>query len=146
MNPTLIITRGLPGSGKTTWALSQDHTRVNRDCLRDALHSVRDYTEQHEHEVTLAQNAAVRALLAADVTVIVDDTNLPLSTVRGWHILANQCGANLQIVDHFLNVPVDVCIRRQANRPHAERVPAAVIRRMWSTYLDGPHAIRAVTA
>ena len=35
---TLILTVGLPRSGKSTWALQQGHPVVNRDGIRKALH------------------------------------------------------------------------------------------------------------
>lgn len=34
---TLTITKGLPGSGKTSWARQQPGWRVNRDTLRAML-------------------------------------------------------------------------------------------------------------
>lgn len=35
---TVILTSGLPRSGKTTWALKQSLSIVNRDAIRLALH------------------------------------------------------------------------------------------------------------
>ncbi|MEU7802725.1 AAA family ATPase [Micromonospora arborensis] len=127
---TLIITRGLPGSGKSTWAISLGHTRLNRDSQRDALHGVRDHTPKHEQEVTIAQHAAVAALLRADVTVVVDDTNIYQQDLMQWEDLAERCAARLIVADQFLHVPVEECIRRQAARPENERVPAESIERM----------------
>lgn len=125
--PTLYVTVGLPGSGKTRWAKATGHTRLNRDDLRDQLHGVRDYTDQHEREVTIAQHAAAGALLRAGVTVVVDDTCLRPDYLARWEDLAERCGARMVVVDHFLEVPVDECIRRQAGRPVRERVPADYI-------------------
>ena len=74
----LLITRGLPASGKTTFArkLQPDVVRVNRDDLRRMLHGQRLFTQWAEAQVTHAQRAAVEALLRARADVIVDDTNL----------------------------------------------------------------------
>ena len=66
--PTLTITRGLPASGKTTWArkyaADTGAVRVNRDDLRammfDRLHGL---TWEEEKAVTDAS----RALTAANV-------------------------------------------------------------------------------
>ena len=71
--PTLTITRGLPGSGKTTWAKQQDgHVRVNRDELRRMLHGGPLHTGWAEVQVTLAQQAQVDALLRAGLFLRLD--------------------------------------------------------------------------
>ena len=61
----LLITRGLPGSGKTTFArtLQPRVVRVNRDDLRRMLHGGAGSSEWAEDQVTHAQRAAVEALL-----------------------------------------------------------------------------------
>ena len=80
---TLTITRGLPGSGKTTWARQQGGAvRVNRDDLRRMLHGGPIGLGWAEVQVTLAQRALIEALLRAGLNVISDDTNLRRSVVR----------------------------------------------------------------
>ncbi|MBM0201793.1 AAA family ATPase [Micromonospora sp. STR1s_5] len=132
--PVLYVTVGLPGSRKTTWARATGYTRLNRDDLRDQMHGVRDYTPEHEREVTIAQHAAAAALLRAGITVVTDDTNLSADHMARWEELAERCGARLVVVDHFLTVPVAECIRRQATRPPRERVPAERIQAMADRY------------
>ena len=55
----LLITRGLPASGKTTFArkLQPQVVRVNRDDLRLMLHGGRLFTQWSEGQVTHAQRA-----------------------------------------------------------------------------------------
>jgi len=135
---TLVITRGLPGSGKTTIAMplvqaaSGRMARVNRDDLRQMMHGGRLGTGWQEDQVTVAQRAAVEALLRAGVDVIADDTNLPDASVRGWEQLARRCGAELQVIDLREVVPVEECIRRDAARGAAggRLVGEEVIREM----------------
>lgn len=134
MTVYLIVTRGLPGSGKTSWAKTLGHWRVNRDDLRDELHGVRDYTPEHEEHVTAVQRQRVHALLTSGQTVVADDTNLPNARITEWQAIANQHGATLVVADQFLRVPVEECIRRQAARPIREQVPEHVIRDMWDRY------------
>jgi predicted kinase len=135
--PTLTITRGLPGSGKTTWAKRQGgHVRVNRDDLRRMLHGGPLHTGWAEQQVTQAQRAQVEALLRAGVNVICDDTNLRGRTVRDLVELARAAGATV-VVQDFTGVPVEECIARDAGRPDGERVGADVIRDMWQRYLAG---------
>jgi len=134
---TLTITRGLPGSGKTTWARQQaGHVRVNRDELRRMLHGGPLHTGWAEVQVTLAQQAQVDALLRAGLNVICDDTNLRAKAVRELAELGRQAGASVVVRD-FTQVPVEVCIARDALRPEPERVGEDVIREMWQRYLAG---------
>jgi predicted kinase len=134
----LLITRGLPASGKTTFArkLQPRVVRVNRDDLRRMLHGERLFTQWAEGQVTAAQRTAVEALLRAKADVIVDDTNLRGRTVRDWAELAARFGATFEVHD-FTDVPVDECVRRDADRPEADRVGEPAIRRMHDRFLKG---------
>ena len=134
----LLITRGLPGSGKTTFArqLQPRVVRVNRDDLRRMLHGRPTYTPRAERQVTLVQTAAVEGLLQAGADVVVDDTNLRSRTVRGWATLAARCGAAFEVHD-FTDVPVDECVRRDAARDESVRVGEGAIRWMYDRYLRG---------
>jgi predicted kinase len=132
---TLTITRGLPGSGKTTWARSQaGAVRVNRDDLRRMLHGGLVGVGWAEVRVTLAQRALVESFLRAGLDVICDDTNLRARYVRDLTELARDCGAEVAVRD-FTDVPLDVCIERDAARAEPERVGEDVIRAMHGRYL-----------
>jgi predicted kinase len=134
----LLITRGLPASGKTTFArkLQPNVVRVNRDDLRRMLHGQRLFTQWAEGQVTRAQRATVEALLRAHADVVVDDTNLRAKTVREWAQLAARFHATFEVHD-FTDVPLEECVRRDADRPAEERVGEDAIRRMHDRYLAG---------
>jgi predicted kinase len=134
----LLITRGLPASGKTTFArkLQPRVVRVNRDDLRLMLHGRRLFTQTAEGQVSAAQRAAVEALLRAKSDVIVDDTNLRTRTVREWAEMAARFDATFEVHD-FTDVPLAECLRRDADRPESERVGADNIRRMYERHLAG---------
>jgi predicted kinase len=134
---TLTITRGLPGSGKTTWAKAQPGlVRVNRDELRRMLHGGRLGSPSAELQVTLAHRAAAGALLRRGVDVVCDDTNLRARVARDLAELAASCGAAVAIRD-FTDVEVDECVRRDAARDPSSRVGEEVIRGMHARYLAG---------
>lgn len=146
---TLTITRGLPGSGKSTWARTQTGAvRANRDDLRRMLHGGPRGENWAEVQVTTAQRAQIEALLRAGVSVICDDTNLRARVVRELAELAVACGADVEIKD-FTHVPVEVCVERDAARPQPERVGAEVIRMLHARFLAGKRQVlelpRAVT-
>jgi len=134
---TLTITRGLPGSGKTTWAKAQPRAvRVNRDELRTMLHGGWTGDGPQEVQVTLAQHAAIEALLRKGIDVICDDTNLRAKVVRELADLASECGADVELKD-FTHVSLETCVERDAARAEGEQVGEAVIRRMYERYLAG---------
>ena len=117
---TLVITRGLPASGKTTYARSwvaespTNRVRVNRDDLRLMLFGrTAPLLTVHELTVTTAQRAQVAALLA-ERSVIVDDTHLRLRHARAWADLAASIGSAFEVVD--IVTPLDECVRRDAAR------------------------------
>ena len=124
----LLITRGLPAAGKTTFArtLQPYVVRVNRDDLRLMLHGRRLFTQWAEGQVTAVQRAMVEALLRARASVIVDDTNLRSRTVREWAETAARFHAPFEVHD-LTDVPLQECLRRDADRPESERVGAAAI-------------------
>lgn len=134
--PTLICTRGLPGSGKTYWAREQvaqsggKLVRLNRDDFRTMMGS--GATGEIEREVTAAQHAAVEALLRAGKNVVVDDTNLNTNNLRRLAAVGWKCGADVHVED--FTTPLEECLRRDAERPRP--VGEKVIRDMHSRYLS----------
>lgn len=135
----LCVCQGLPGSGKTTWALREiaaappnELVRVNRDLLRLMLHGGNmQHTEskdEYEMEVTIAQRLLIKNRLNAKKSVIVDDTNLHPFTIRKFETMADEFGVDFCLHDEFLAVPLETCLARNAAR--AEYVPEAVIRDM----------------
>lgn len=120
--PELIYTVGLPGAGKTTWALARigaagpgEMVRLNRDDLRRSMHGMPHYLPITEQQVTLVQHAGIAALLGAGVTVIVDDTNLDPEHTAALAAIAQHHNARLTVRD-FTGVPVDECIARDLRR------------------------------
>lgn len=84
----IIVTRGLPASGKSTWAkawVSEDpdnRVRVNRDDIRFALFG--KYTGVDENFVTKVEEETVRAALKAGKDVVVDAMHLKAAYVKKW--------------------------------------------------------------
>lgn len=131
---TLIATVGLPGSGKTTWALKQVDgdpdgiCRANRDALRIAHAGRRLGTGAQEAIVTAAQHEMIRAAFQYGYhTVIVDDTNLHgTSTLER---LAADLGVTFGVKD-FRHVPLKTCLQRNRCREGATRIPDEIIEQM----------------
>ncbi|WP_168442844.1 AAA family ATPase [Microbacterium sp. PF5] len=131
-----ILTRGIPGSGKSTWARSwvaerpDERGRVNRDDIRMAV-----FGRPHgvdERVVTRVQNATIRALIEAGKDIVVDNTNLNPVYNEKLINFVRSLGANVRIRD--FEVDVDEAIRRDSERPNP--VGAGVIRGFHRTYLS----------
>lgn len=125
MTPRVILTRGLPASGKTTRALELvadskgRMRRVNLDDLRAMLDPGTDRerkSKAHEETVLQIQDAAVLAAIDGGFDMIVDNTHL-VSRIpnRLKRVVA---GRAVFDVHDFTDVPVDECIRRDAARPN----------------------------
>lgn len=117
----LVITRGLPASGKTTWALEwirsgEQRARANRDDLRMALFGKAwGLTYQEENYVTIAQHQAIKDLLDRGYSVVVDDTNLRAKVSRALADIASLAGVDFAVQD-FTHVPLEECLRRDKIR------------------------------
>lgn len=143
--PTLIITRGIPGSGKTTAARAwvavnpRCRARVNRDDLRSMAHASvfvakSDTDPGTERGIQAARDAAITAMLKRGIDVISDDTNLPQRVARDLRRLAVLAGAGFDVWD-LTDVPLEECLRRNAQRTGAALVPEHRIRGMWERYV-----------
>lgn len=143
-NTQLVICRGLPASGKTTYAMKwltwgSRRARVNRDDIRASVmgmnpsDGVLDWIG--EGTVTKVQRATVTALIKMGNSVIVDDTNLRASVSRAWADLAYELGAEFECVD-FLDVDLETCIQRAGRRARngGREVSESVIRGMHARY------------
>lgn len=140
---TLTITRGLPASGKSTWAENwqkrgENRLVIGRDFIRlQMLHlGTTKGTHDQEDMVTAMQRSMVTKALQKGWHVVVDDTNLPLSRCKDWADLAASCNADFGVED-FTWVPLVECLTRNAFRLAPKQVPAAVIEDMHKRYLNG---------
>lgn len=119
--PKLIITRGLPGSGKSTRAkawVAEDpsrRARVNRDDLGSMLHGFRAHKGETEQQITKVRDAVIASLLKRGIDVVSDDMNLPQRYARDLLRLAVQHGAEFEVWD-LTDVPLETCVERDELR------------------------------
>lgn len=117
----IILTLGLPGSGKTTWALAQlaedpSIVRVNRDEIRKMTTNQYWTSDPKRYEplVTVIEDGAVQAAIQGGFDVIVDATNLNPKTIARWHENAARWGATVEL--KTFETGVEECVRRDQER------------------------------
>jgi predicted kinase len=131
MDQRIYITKGLPASGKSSWAkqfqaTNPNVTRVNRDDLRAMLH-LGLWTKENEKLVVKYQRAMIEDAIKAGHTVIIDDTNLAPSTMTMWKQLAETLKVPWEVKD-FTDVHWLTCVAR--NECRANPVPVEAMKRM----------------
>jgi len=116
----VVLTRGVAGSGKSTWAKQQvrahpeQYVRINKDSIRYMLFGG-VYTHEHEQLVECLRDQAILAALKNGFDPIIDDTNI--NPRHEQHIRTLVDGlADVHIQD-FSHVSLYVCIKRDEQRP-----------------------------
>lgn len=117
MHKTLILTVGLPRSGKSTWALGTGLSIVNRDAIRLALHG-QAYIQAAEDMVTAIELYMVKALfIAGHDFVIIDAMNLKGVYRERW------ADGPWDIKVKTFQVRPDICIKRAKEDGREDLIP-----------------------
>lgn len=137
MKQKVIITRGLPASGKSTWAReyvreNDNFVIVEKDEIRKDSRLFKDGVYVHkrgdEGIVLKERDRLIRDALKAGKGVISSDTNLVQKHINKISNIAKEYDVEVEIVE-FLDVPIKELIERDKNRE--DSVGEHVIRRMF---------------
>jgi predicted kinase len=141
----IIMTKGLPASGKSTWAKEMvakhpgQYKRINKDDLR-AMLDVSHHSKGNEKFVLRARDLLLVEALKSGYHPIIDDTNLHPKHEARLRELAGQFaqahGVEVQVEIKFFAVSVEEAIRRDLLRPVS--VGERSIRQMYDKYLAPP--------
>ena len=136
----VILTKGLPGSGKSTWAkklISENpntYKRVNKDDLRAMLdNSI--WSKDSEKFIIKVRDMLIISALQEGKHVIVDDTNLHPKHEQQIRDLVKNIGVKdikVEIQD-FTHVPLEICLQRDLKR--SSPVGEKVIKGMYKQFL-----------
>jgi predicted kinase len=141
MTLKLILTKGLPASGKTTWAKDYlaRHPETANLC-KDDLRLQLAGTKKREKQVVKVRDLLTEHYLSEGISVIWSDTNLnPVHTARATEF-AEKYQAELVIQD-FTQVSLAACIQRDLVRPNS--VGQEVIAQMYYDYIYKPDSAPA---
>ena len=137
----IIICRGLPASGKTTWAKEwvmrdpEHRIRVNQDDIRFMLGKY--WVPAREPIVITIQQEAILAAMNFGVDIVIDNTNLNKKVVDTYIKVAEKFKYTVECKD-FFNISLEECIRRNAIRndslPKDRQIADTVIVDMYERY------------
>ena len=142
----VILTIGISGSGKTTWAenfKAQYPTKnvviVERDVIRESLKPgstfQRNVSHKFEDEITKAQQKLILNAVNAKVDfILISDTNLN-TTYRNAleEFLENRCGiTNVERNIMEDSYDLELCLKRNNKRPRV--VDREVVIRQWKVF------------
>lgn len=128
---TVIILRGLPGCGKSTYARellrkeAKRWKRFNRDDLRNMMDDG-TFNSDREEFVRSVQDQLILKAIRDGYDIIVDNTHLVPQTLRKLHRLLASIG-DVKAIEKCFNVSVDECKKRNVLREGRARVPENVI-------------------
>lgn len=138
-----IICRGLPASGKSTWAKEwvledpEHRVRINQDDIRLMLGKY--WVPARESIVGAIQQEAVIAAMNFGVDIVIDNTNLNKKVVDAYIKVAEKFKYTVEYED-FFNVSLGECLRRNAIRnaslPKDAQIADEVIVGMYERYKD----------
>jgi predicted kinase len=113
----IILTIGLPGSGKSTY-VNSNFIGVKSGyqilCLDDMRLAMGDiFNRKTENIIIAMHDIMARAFMERGLNIIVDSTNISKKVIGGWYELANEYGYNTKGI--FFDTPIGECMERKVD-------------------------------
>ena len=137
----LILTRGIQGSGKTTWARQwveedpENRVRINNDDIRNMLGKY--WVTSRENLVSSIKKNMAEEAINRGYDIVVDNMNLNPKEILFWKDMVKMANMDpdgyqyeIEFKDFF--IPLEECIRRDAMRHNP--IGEKVIRETWKRY------------
>lgn len=137
----LILTRGIQGSGKSTWAKAwvnedpENRVRINNDDIRNMLGVY--WVTKREPLVSEMKQYLTQAAMDRGYDIVIDNMNLNPKEVAFWKKVVelnneDPDGYKYEIEFKDFFIPLEECIRRDAMRSNP--IGEKVIRETWKRY------------
>lgn len=136
----LILTVGISGSGKTTWAKNfvnesnAEYVIIERDALRTEITGLESpvFKKSLEKQVTLLADKLFLNAVSEGKSVIISDTNLNSKTRLKWEEKAKEHDYSLTY--KLFETTLEQAIKNNSKR--SRRVPTSEIMRQWKGYVE----------
>lgn len=141
---TLLLMRGAPGSGKTSWVkehhledytLSPDDIRVL--CSSTELQPTGEFKisqdRDNEKQVWDILFKLLEYRMSKGEFTVIDATCSKTKDIQQYKDLASQYRYRMFIVD-FTDIPLDVCLKQNKMRPEVKQVPQKAIENIYARF------------
>lgn len=114
----IILTIGLPGSGKSTYVNNNfikpgiSHQILCLDDIRLAMGDI--FNRKTEDIIIAMHNVMARAFMERGLSIIIDSTNISKKVVSYWQELADEYGYSIKGI--FFDTSVEECMRRKCGK------------------------------
>lgn len=125
--------RGLPGCGKTTYAMelvAKGYKRFNKDDLR-AMIDNSEFSKSNENIIKDSEKYLAKKFIEQGYNVVIDNTNFGYESF--WEDFAKEMNADFEV--QFIDTPYYECLKRNAARTGRAKVPEKSITYMYEKYL-----------
>lgn len=137
----LILTRGIQGSGKSTWARQwveedpENRVRINNDDIRNMLGKY--WVLSREYLVSVIKEDLVKNAMDRGYDIVVDNMNLNPKEILFWKRIVDENNKDVDSYTYEIEykdffIPLEECIRRDAVRPNP--IGEKTIRDTWRRY------------
>ena len=145
---TLILTRGCPGAGKSTWieknglkpyTLCADDIRVlcsSRELQADGRFAVARNKDTEQQTWKMIFELLEYRMSRGELTVL-DATASKTKDIQQYRELAEQYRYRTYVVD-FTDVPIETCLTQNKMRPEDKWVPEESIRNIYARFATQP--------
>lgn len=133
----IILTQGIPGSGKTTWAKAwvakdpEHRIRISNDDIRSMWGQPFETPGLYERLRMFRQLMITRAI-QDNLDIVVDNINLSASSLKEVQEIVKNFDYIIEYKD-FTKVPLEVCLERDSKRLNP--VGEEIIRETYNKYI-----------
>ena len=139
---TLIILRGAPGCGKSTfiknkklepYTISTDDLRMQFMFSYSGSNCVSEISQEYNAKVFKYLNKLLELRMSFGLYTVIDATHSTTREINAYRQFVERYNYHAFVVD-FTDLPIDECKRRNAGREAFRRVPEDVIDRMYHNF------------